>query len=46
MELQKEWSTPNHKQFYSYSITGKYETEKYICTKKKSLQKLMDKWTL
>ena len=24
----------------------KYEIEKYICTKNKSLQKLMDKWTL
>ena len=27
-------------------IKGKYEVEKYIWTKNKSLQKLMDKWTL
>ena len=27
-------------------VNGKYEKEKYICTKNKSLQKLMDKWTL
>ena len=27
-------------------INGKYEIEKYICTKNKNLQKLMDKWTL
>ena len=27
-------------------VNGKYEIEKYICTKNKSLQKLMDKWTL
>ena len=27
-------------------VNGKYEIEKYICIKNKSLQKLMDKWTL
>ena len=27
-------------------INGKYEIEKYIFTKNKNLQKLMDKWTL
>ena len=27
-------------------VNSKYEIEKYICTKNKSLQKLMDKWTL
>ena len=27
-------------------INGKYEIEKYICTKNKNLQKLMDKRTL
>ena len=26
-------------------VNSKYEIEKYICTKNKSLQKLMDKWT-
>ena len=27
-------------------VSGKYEIEKYICDKNKSLQKLIDKWTL
>ena len=27
-------------------VNSKYEIEKYICTKNKSLQKLIDKWTL
>ena len=27
-------------------VSGKYEIEKYICDKNKSLQKLADKWTL
>ena len=27
-------------------VNGKFEIENYICTKNKSLQKLMDKWTL
>ena len=27
-------------------VNGKYEIEKYIFTKNKNLQKLMDKWTL
>ena len=29
MELQKEWSTPNHKQFI-VKVNGTYEIEKYI----------------
>ena len=27
-------------------VSGKCEIEKYICDKNKSLQKLIDKWTL
>ena len=35
-----------HIDSFIVKVNIKYETEKYICTKNKSLKKLMDKWNL
>ena len=45
MELQKKWSASEHRQFYKESKYWAWNRKIYFCTKNKSLQKLIDKWT-